>query len=79
MNISATLVKGNSKLCWGIPKFQRPNCKYKKPKLIVALKLIISIFSGLLGITLVLSLLFLYSLRKKRKENTLRDFSKNFL
>ncbi|XP_050283107.1 probable LRR receptor-like serine/threonine-protein kinase At3g47570 [Quercus robur] len=78
-NISAISVKGNNKICGGIPKFQRPNCKYKKPKLTVALKLIISIFSGLLGVALVLSLLFLYSLRKKRKENTLRDLSKKFL
>ena len=78
-NISATSVEGNSKLYGGISKFQLPNCKYKKPKLTVALKLIISIFFGILGVTLVLSLLFLYTLRKKRNENSLRDFSKNFL
>ncbi|KAL4600576.1 hypothetical protein ACB092_11G208800 [Castanea dentata] len=50
-NISATSAKGNSKLCGGVPKFQLPNCKYQKPKLTIALKLIISIFSGLLGLS----------------------------
>ena len=75
-NGSATFVKGNSKLCRGIPKFQLPKCKYqksKKRKLTLTFKLILSISSGLLGVTLVLSLLFLSSLRKKRKENTSSD------
>ncbi|XP_030963598.1 probable LRR receptor-like serine/threonine-protein kinase At3g47570 [Quercus lobata] len=75
-NGSATFVKGNSKLCGGIPKFQLPKCKYqksKKRKLTLTFKLIFSIFSGLLGVTLVLLLLFLSSLRKKRKENTSSD------
>ena len=80
-NTSATFVKGNSKLCGGIPKFQLPKCKYKKSKkrnLTLTMKLIISIFSGLLGVTLVLSLLLLCSLRKKRIQNSLSD-SGNFL
>ncbi|XP_030963109.1 probable LRR receptor-like serine/threonine-protein kinase At3g47570 isoform X2 [Quercus lobata] len=75
-NGSATFIKGNSKLCGGIPKFQLPKCKYqksKKRKLTLTFKLIFSISSGLLGVTLVLSLLFLSSLRKKRKENTSSD------
>uniref|UniRef100_A0A7N2LDJ9 non-specific serine/threonine protein kinase n=1 Tax=Quercus lobata TaxID=97700 RepID=A0A7N2LDJ9_QUELO len=75
-NGSATFVKGNRKLCGGIPKFQLPKCKYqksKKRKLTLTFKLIFSIFSRLLGVTLVLLLLFLSSLRKKRKENTSSD------
>ncbi|XP_050282996.1 probable LRR receptor-like serine/threonine-protein kinase At3g47570 [Quercus robur] len=72
-NASATSIKGNGKLCGGIPKFQLPDCnnkKSKKKKLTPMLKLIIFILFGLLGISLILSSLFLCSLRKKRKENT---------
>uniref|UniRef100_A0A7N2LEJ9 non-specific serine/threonine protein kinase n=1 Tax=Quercus lobata TaxID=97700 RepID=A0A7N2LEJ9_QUELO len=75
-NISATFIKGNSKLCGGIPKFKLPKCKYensKKRKLTLTLKIIISIFSVLFGITLVMSLLFIGSIRTKRKENTSSD------
>jgi hypothetical protein len=75
-NTSATFVKGNGELCGGIPKFQLPKCKYeksKKRKLTLTLKLIISIFFGLLGVTLVYSILLPFSLRKKRKENTSSD------
>ncbi|GMY22795.1 probable LRR receptor-like serine/threonine-protein kinase At3g47570 [Fagus crenata] len=80
-NTSATSVNGNGELCGGIPNFQLPKCKYKKSKkrkLTLTLKLIISLLSGLLGVTLLLSLLFLFSLRKKRKKNASGD-SRNFL
>jgi serine/threonine protein kinase len=75
-NTSGALIMGNGELCGGIPKFQLPKCKYeksKKRKLTLTLKLIISIFFGLLGVTLVFSILLLFSLRKKRKENTSSD------
>ena len=75
-NTSATLIKGNGKLCGGIAQFHLPKCKYnksKKRKLTLTLKLIISILSRLLGVTTVVSLLFVCSLRKKRKENTSSD------
>ncbi|KAM3733586.1 hypothetical protein ACB098_11G147600 [Castanea mollissima] len=75
-NASATLIKGNGKLCGGIPNFQLPNCnnnKSKKSKLTPTLKRIIFILFGLLGVTLVLSFQCLCSLRKKRKENTSSD------
>ncbi|GMY23173.1 probable LRR receptor-like serine/threonine-protein kinase At3g47570 [Fagus crenata] len=80
-NTTATFVNGNDELCGGIPKFQLPKCKYeisKKRKLTHYLKLIISVFFGILGVTLVLSFLLFRSLRRKRKENTSSD-SKNFL
>ncbi|XP_023910079.1 probable LRR receptor-like serine/threonine-protein kinase At3g47570 [Quercus suber] len=80
-NTSATSLNGNGELCGGIPKFQLPKCKYnksKKKKLTLTVKLIISILSGLFGVTLILSLLLLCSLRKKRKKNTSTD-SINFL
>ena len=50
-NTNTTLIKGNKKLCGGIPKFELPICKYyksKKRKLSLSLKLIISILSGFL-------------------------------
>ena len=75
-NKSATFITGNDKLHRGIPKFQLPKCKQEKSrkrKLTLPLKLIISIFFGLLGATLVVSILLLCSLTKKRKENTLSD------
>jgi hypothetical protein len=80
-NTSATSVNGNGELCGGIPNFQLPKCKYKKSKkrkLTLTLKLIISLLSGLLGVTLLLLLLLLCSLRKKRKKNASGD-SRNFL
>ena len=81
-NASATSIQGNGELCGGIPKFQLPKCKYQKSKtrkLTFPLKLIIFISSGLLGVTLILSLLLLYSLRNKRKENTSSDSRDLFL
>ncbi|XP_030965907.1 LRR receptor-like serine/threonine-protein kinase EFR [Quercus lobata] len=72
-NASATSIKGNGKLCGGMPNFQLPNCnnkKSKKRKLTLTLMLILF---GLIGANLVLSFQFLCSLRKKRKENTSSD------
>ena len=74
-NASATSIQGNLELCGGIPKFQLPKCNFKKPKrkLTLTLMLIISILFRFLGVNLVLSFLFLCSLRKKRKEKISRD------
>ena len=75
-NTSGTFLQVNGQLCGGILEFQLPKCKYeeyKKRGLTFTLKLIISIFSALFGVTLVLSLLLLYSLRKNRKDSTLSD------
>ncbi|XP_075647047.1 uncharacterized protein LOC142617956 [Castanea sativa] len=81
-NISAIAITGNEKLCGGMPKFRLPKCKYeksKKRKLTLTLKLIIFVSSGLLGVTLILSLLLLYSFRNKRKENASSDLGDLFL
>ena len=80
-NTSATFINGNDKVCGVISKFQLPKCEYeksKKWKLTLSLKLIISIFSGLLGVTLVLLVLLLRSFLKKRKDTASSD-SGNFL
>uniref|UniRef100_A0A7N2LC88 non-specific serine/threonine protein kinase n=1 Tax=Quercus lobata TaxID=97700 RepID=A0A7N2LC88_QUELO len=81
-NISATVVKGNSKLCGGMPKFDLPICKYNKPKkrkLTLSLKLIISLLSGFFGITLVISFLLLFSFKRKRRESILNNSQNLFL
>ncbi|XP_065635307.1 probable LRR receptor-like serine/threonine-protein kinase At3g47570 [Quercus suber] len=75
-NTSATVIKGNGKLCGGMPKFHLPVCKYnksKKRKLTPSLKLIISILSGLLGVTLVMLFLLLRTLKRKRRESILSN------
>ena len=75
-NICATVIKGNSKLCGGMPKYDLPICKYnksKKRKLTLSLKLIISIVSGILGVTLVMLFLLLRTLKRKRRENILNN------
>ncbi|KAK4592257.1 hypothetical protein RGQ29_016684 [Quercus rubra] len=75
-NTSATVIKGNGKLCGGMPKFHLPVCKYnksKKRKLTPSLKLIISILSGLLGVTLVVLFLLLRTLKRKRRESILSN------
>ncbi|XP_050283141.1 probable LRR receptor-like serine/threonine-protein kinase At3g47570 isoform X2 [Quercus robur] len=75
-NTSATVIEGNGKLCGGMPKFHLPVCKYnksKKRKLTPSLKLIISILSGLLGVTLVMLFLLLHTLKRKRRESILSN------
>ncbi|XP_030963555.1 probable LRR receptor-like serine/threonine-protein kinase At3g47570 [Quercus lobata] len=75
-NTSATMIKGNGKLCGGMPKFHLPVCKYnkyKKRKLTPSLKLIISILSGLLEVTLVMLFLLLCTLKRKRRESILSN------
>ncbi|KAL4600594.1 hypothetical protein ACB092_11G210200 [Castanea dentata] len=56
-NTSATFIKGNGKLCGGTHKFKLPKCNFEKPKkrkLNLTLKLMISIFSGLIGVSVIL-------------------------
>ena len=68
-NKSATFIMGNDKLCGGIPKFQLPKCKHKKArkrKLILTLKLIISIFFWLLGATLFVTSTSLFFNKEKK-------------
>lgn len=70
-NVTATSLAGNNELCGGIPDFQLPRCSFnssEKRKLTLALKLIISIASGFLGITLSAILELLYNFWKKRED-----------
>lgn len=81
-NVTATLITGNSKLCGGMPEFQLPSCRSKtskKRKLTLALKVIISIVSGFLGIALLVSFLVIRNLQKKRKEPSSSSSSEDLL
>ncbi|XP_068316444.1 probable LRR receptor-like serine/threonine-protein kinase At3g47570 [Pyrus communis] len=69
-NATATSVLGNRRLCGGIEDLWLSKCNSKETKgrgLSPRFKLSICIVSGFLGIAMVLLLLFLCSLRKKRK------------
>ncbi|KAH9669857.1 putative LRR receptor-like serine/threonine-protein kinase [Citrus sinensis] len=71
-NASAISLLGNNKLCGGLSKFQLPNCGVKKSKhrrLTVAMKLVIVIVSGLIGLALALSFLFLNLVKKRKAKN----------
>lgn len=60
-NASAIYILGNNKLCGGLPKFQLLNCGVKKSKhrrLTIAMKLVIVIVSGLVGLALASISLF---------------------
>jgi len=79
-NSSATSVVGNSQLCGGILEIQLSKCNFrdsKKTKLNLTMKLIISIVCGLLGVIFVLSFLFVFWLRRKRKEPSTSSSSGN--
>ncbi|KAL6289723.1 hypothetical protein ACE6H2_007233 [Prunus campanulata] len=78
-NATMTSVKGNRKLCGGIPEFQLPKCKLQhsnKRRSSTTLKLIISLIGGLLGITFALTSLYLCWFQRKRKVHTSRDSEK---
>ncbi|KAF8016667.1 hypothetical protein BT93_H2018 [Corymbia citriodora subsp. variegata] len=69
-NASATFVSGNDKLCGGMPIFHLPKCSSRnsRQKLTSKWKLAISIFFGVLGVAIVLTLMYFRWLKKKRTE-----------
>ncbi|XP_058008129.1 probable LRR receptor-like serine/threonine-protein kinase At3g47570 [Hevea brasiliensis] len=78
-NASATWIKGNNKLCGGIPEFQLPICTFDhKPKKRMK-TIVISIISPLLGVTLVFACFILYRSRKKRRDNNRSSSYENTL
>ncbi|KAJ8759157.1 hypothetical protein K2173_004164 [Erythroxylum novogranatense] len=70
-NASATFIVGNRQLCGGIPEFNLPRCSATntaKSKSSSKLKLIAAIIFGILGATILISvLLFCYFLKKKSR------------
>ncbi|KAL3717772.1 hypothetical protein ACJRO7_002993 [Eucalyptus globulus] len=70
-NVSATFVAGNEKLCGGMSEFELPKCVSQNSKnkgRVHGLKLIVTILFGLLGITLVVTFLYLRRWKMKRNE-----------
>ncbi|KAK3427960.1 hypothetical protein EUGRSUZ_F04082 [Eucalyptus grandis] len=69
-NASVAFVVGNEKLCGGMLEFELPRCisKNSKSRGVHKLKLTIAVLFGLLGITLVVTFLYLYCLKRKKKE-----------
>ncbi|XVF06902.1 hypothetical protein REPUB_Repub06bG0091200 [Reevesia pubescens] len=68
-NATAILGQGNYQLCGGIPEFHLPRCNFKSAKS-RSNKVIIAIISGVLGlgVTLLLSFLLVFRLKKKRSQ-----------
>ncbi|KAL9383468.1 hypothetical protein Peur_023791 [Populus x canadensis] len=70
-NATATSVIGNSKLCGGTPDFELPPCNFKHPKrLSLKMKITIFVISLLLAVAVLITCLFLFWSRKKRREFT---------
>ncbi|XP_048130140.1 probable LRR receptor-like serine/threonine-protein kinase At3g47570 [Rhodamnia argentea] len=70
-NVSATFVAGNEKLCGGMPEFELPKCVSRNSKRrgeARKLKLTVAIIFGLLGITLIVTFLYLCWLKQKGNE-----------
>ncbi|KAK3427962.1 hypothetical protein EUGRSUZ_F04084 [Eucalyptus grandis] len=69
-NVSATFVVGNEKFCGGTPEFDLPECisRNSKSRGVHKLKLTIAILFGLLGITLIITFLYLCWLKQKKKK-----------
>ncbi|KAF7851020.1 hypothetical protein BT93_L4707 [Corymbia citriodora subsp. variegata] len=69
-NATSTSIIGNAKLCGGLLEFQLPKCisGSSKSRKVHILKLSTIVICGLLGISLVLSILYLYWWKKQVKE-----------
>ncbi|XP_056696921.1 probable LRR receptor-like serine/threonine-protein kinase At3g47570 isoform X2 [Spinacia oleracea] len=79
-NASAVYIRGNTRLCGGIPGLKLPRCSlssntHKRKKLIVA---ILSGCSGVILLLVVLVLLYTFRHRKRTKKPTSSDDSENF-
>ncbi|CAL2240759.1 unnamed protein product [Prunus armeniaca] len=78
-NATATSVRGNSKLCGGIPEFQLPKCKLQhsnKRGLSPTMKLITSLVCAVLGVTFTLTFLYFRYSRRAKKDPTSSDLEK---
>ncbi|CAL5342788.1 unnamed protein product [Camellia sinensis] len=81
-NITAISVKGNDKLCGGIPELELHSCNskvFKRKGFTLTLTLIISTSVGLLGLILMLCFLYLCWSRNTTKVPYFRFFGNSFL
>ncbi|XP_011006849.1 PREDICTED: probable LRR receptor-like serine/threonine-protein kinase At3g47570, partial [Populus euphratica] len=79
-NSTAVSVIGNSQLCGGNTELGLPRCKFHQPKrLKLKLKIAIFAITVLLALALVITGLFLYSSRRKRREIKLSSMRNELL
>ncbi|KAJ9159053.1 hypothetical protein P3X46_024584 [Hevea brasiliensis] len=78
-NSSATFVAGNKNLCGGMPDFGLPVCKFEQSKrrLTTKLKIVISVFCGVISVALLLISLLLWRHSRKRKGESASLFDGN--
>ncbi|KAF8024640.1 hypothetical protein BT93_F1727 [Corymbia citriodora subsp. variegata] len=69
-NATNTSIVGNNELCGGLPEFHLPNCisKSSKSTKINIMILFASVISGVLGIALILTFIYLHWFKKKVNE-----------
>ncbi|CAL5403846.1 unnamed protein product [Camellia sinensis] len=81
-NATAISIRGNNKLCGGIPKLHLHSCNtkgFKRKRFTLSLKIIIPTSFGLLGLVIVLCLLCLCCFRKTTKVPPLRFLGKSYV
>ncbi|XP_028122773.1 probable LRR receptor-like serine/threonine-protein kinase At3g47570 [Camellia sinensis] len=81
-NATAISIRGNNKLCGGIPKLHLHSCStkgFKRKRFTLILKIIIPTSFGLLGLVIVLCLLYLCCFRKTTKVPSLRFLGKSYV
>ncbi|CAL5403854.1 unnamed protein product [Camellia sinensis] len=81
-NATAISIRGNNKLCGGIPKLHLHSCNtkgFKRKRFTLILKITIPASFGLLGLVIVLCLLYLCYFRKTTKVPSLRFLGKSYV
>ncbi|XP_028075676.1 probable LRR receptor-like serine/threonine-protein kinase At3g47570 [Camellia sinensis] len=81
-NATAISIRGNNKLCGGIPKLHLHSCNtkgFKRKRFTPILKIIIPTSFGLLGLVILLCLLYLCCFRKTTKVPSLRCLGKSYV
>ncbi|KAL0365980.1 UNVERIFIED_CONTAM: Receptor kinase-like protein Xa21 [Sesamum radiatum] len=81
-NASLISVSGNPKLCGGIPELKLSKCslkQHKKSSLSLTSKIVISTFGVILGISMILSVLIVYFLKREKKEPPSNPFGRSLL
>ncbi|XP_033508628.1 probable LRR receptor-like serine/threonine-protein kinase At3g47570 [Nicotiana tomentosiformis] len=81
-NASVISVIGNPKLCGGVPNIHLPECDIKRSKKLGSrfiLKIVISIVVGILGLTILVTLLFFFLFKKPKKGPVLSSFGESLI
>ncbi|KAI8006515.1 putative LRR receptor-like serine/threonine-protein kinase [Camellia lanceoleosa] len=81
-NATAISIRGNNKLCGGIPKLHLHSCNtkgFKRKRFTLILKITIPASFGLLGLVIMMCLLYLCCFRKTTKVPSLRFLGKSYV